>query len=204
MPTIITPDLDVTPQGTLVRIDQKIPELVNGKLPVDISGAGGSLTVTGRSGSPVTTFNRPANTTPYAAGDVIGSATTANHQALNVGLTGSLIQVQSASLIVNNTSVPSGMTSFRLHLWDTAPAAIADNAAFAAAAADRAKYAGFVDLPSIAALGGGFLFTSADYVGRPIRLDTTSIWFNLVTNGAFTPASGTEYRVRFHCVEVGV
>jgi hypothetical protein len=159
--------------------------------------------VEGLSGSPTVIFTRPANTTPYGIADVVGSASTANHEATLVGSPGSLIQIQSASLLINNTSVPSGMGNFRLHLWNAAPAAIADNAVFAASAADRAKYCGFVDLASIAAIGGGFLFTSGDYVGRPIRLSTSSFWFNLVTNAAYTPSSGTEYQVRFHGVEVG-
>ena len=199
MPTIITPDLDVTPQGTLVRIDQKIPDLSG-----STGAANGVFLVGGRSSSPVVTFTRPANTTAYLAGDVVGSTGSAIHTATSAGVAGALIQVQSASLIVNKTSVPSGMTSFRLHLWESSPTAIADNAPFSAAAADRAKYRGFIDLPAIAAVGGGFLGTLADYVGRPVRLTTTSFFFNLQTIGAYTPASGTEYIVRFNCVEVGV
>lgn len=199
MATLITPDLDITPQGTLVRIDQKLP---------DLSGSTGSsegvFLVGGRSSSPVVTFTRPADTTAYTANDVIGSTSTAIHGATSAGVAGALIQIQSISLVVNLTAVPSGMTSFRVHLWESSPTAIADNAAFSAAAADRAKYRGFYDLPTIAAVGGGFLWTHADYVGRPIRLTTTGFFFNLQTIGAFTPASETEYSVRFNCVEVGV
>jgi hypothetical protein len=163
------------------------------------------IAVSGRSSTPAVTWTRPADTTPYGIADVVGSATTANHQATNVGVSGSLIQILSGSLIVNNTSVPTGMTTFRLHLWDSAPTAILDNAVFAAAAADRSKYCGYIDLPLIAAVGGGFLFTFGDYIGRPIRLASTSFWFNLALSGpaGYTPASATEYRVRFHCVEAG-
>lgn len=155
------------------------------------------------SGSPTVIFNRPADLTPYGTADVIGSTSTANHEATRVGSPDTLIWIQSASLLIGDTSIPSGMSSFRLHLWNAAPAAIADNAVFAASSADRAKYCGFVDLASIAAIGGGFLFTFGDYVGRPIRLSTSSFWFNLVTVGGFTPVSGTEYQVRFQCIEVG-
>ncbi|ATW62775.1 hypothetical protein SCBWM1_gp91 [Synechococcus phage S-CBWM1] len=169
----------------------RIPSLVDG------------LTVDGRSGSPVVTFTRPADTTAYAAADVIGSSSTANHEATGAGASGSLIQILSAALTVNLTSVPSGMTTFRLHIWDSQPTAIADNAAFSAAAADRAKYCGYIDMAAIQAIGGGFCWTQGDYIGRPLRLSGTSFWFNLVTNGGFTPASATEYRVRFHAVEVG-
>lgn len=184
-------------------IDGKLPTLQSGAVPVGDNGA--SLTVDGRSGSPLVVFTRPADTTPYGSADVIGSASTANHEATNAGANGSLIQIISASLMVNLTSVPSGMTTFRLHIWDSQPTAIADNAVFSAAAADRAKYCGWIDLAQISAVGGGFLFTFGDYVGRPIRLSGTSFWFNLAMTGAagHNPASGTEYRVRFHCAEVG-
>lgn len=192
-----------TANSSLSSIDGKLAALQSGAMPVGDNG--GSLTVDGRSGSPAVTFTRPADTTPYGAADVIGSASTANHEATNAGANGSLIQIISASLMVNLTSVPSGMTTFRLHIWDSQPTAIADNAVFSAAAADRAKYAGWIDLAQISAVGGGFLFTFGDYVGRPIRLSGTSFWFNLAMTGTagHTPASGTEYRVRFHCAEVG-
>lgn len=201
MATLITPDLDITPQGTLVRIDQKIPDLSG-----STGAAEGVFLVGGRSSTPTVTFTRPANTTPYTGGDVIGSATTANHEATNAGLAGALLQIHSVSLTVNLTSVPANMTTFRVHLWDSAPTAIADNAAFTVAAADRAKYRGYIDLPTIEAIGGGFLFRHVDYVGRPLRLAGTSFFFNLQTTNAtgHTPASGTEYSVRFNCVEMGV
>jgi hypothetical protein len=164
-----------------------------------------SIVANGRSSSPVITFNRPADTTPYGSTDVIGSGTTANHEATSAGISGTLIQILSGSLTVNLTSVPAGMTTFRIHIWDSEPTAIADNAAFSAAAADRSKYCGYIDLPLIAAVGGGFLFTFGDYIGRPIRLTSTSFWFNLALSGiaGYTPASATEYRVRFHTIEMG-
>lgn len=163
----------------------------------------GAIPAKGRSSTPVITFNRPNNTTQYTAGDVVGSDSTANHVATAAGVSGSLIQIQSASLVINNTSPPANMTTFRIHLWNAVPAALADNAQFTVAAADRAKYCGFIDLPQIAAVGGGFLWTFADYVGRPIRLTSANFSWNLVTNGNYVPAELTEYQVRFQCIEVG-
>lgn len=189
--------LNVTADGVEIKNDAGNP--------IPVSDNGSSLTVDGRSGSPVVTFTRPADTTPYGAADVIGSASTANHEATNAGSSGSLIQILSASLTLNATSVPSGLTTVRLHIWDSAPAAIADNAVFAASAADRAKYCGFIDMAAIQAIGGGFCWTQGDYIGRPVRLSGTSFFFNIAMTGAagHTPASGVEFRVRFHCVEAG-
>lgn len=161
------------------------------------------LAVDSPASSPLVVFTRPADTAAYLANDVIGSATSAIHEAAGTGTASRLIQIQSAQLVVNLTSVTSGMTTFRLHLFDEAPGAIADNAPFAVAAADRTKYCGYVDLPAIAAVGGGFLNTSVDFIGRPLRLKSASFFFNLQTIGAFNTSSGTEFRVRFHCIELG-
>ena len=164
-----------------------------------------SLSVSGNSSSPIVTFSRPENTTPYGSADVIGPDSTANHEAIGVGISGSLILIQSASLILNATSVPSGLTTIRIHIWESAPTEIADNAAFSTAAADRVKYCGYIDMPLIQAIGGGFCWTQGDYVGRPVRLAGTSFFFNVALSGAsgFTPASAAEFRVRFQCIEVG-
>lgn len=157
----------------------------------------------GKAKSSTVIFNRPSDTNIYAIGDVVGSGSTANHEATNIGSTGSVIQILSAELIINNTPPPANMSTFRLHLWDSARSAILDNAAFAATAADRSKYCGYIDFPQIAAIGGGFLYTFADYVGRPIKLLSSSIFYNLVTNGAYQPASATEYQVRIEAAELG-
>lgn len=159
--------------------------------------------VRGRAYTSSITFTRPDNTTAYTAGDVIGSAVSANLELPNAGAAGSLIQVMSASVLIRRTVVPTGMTTLRLHLWDASPASIADNAPFAAADADATKYAGTIELPAVAAVGGGFVWTFADYVGRPIRMVSTSLFANLVTIAGVTPSALTEYRIRLHCVEVG-
>lgn len=152
----------------------------------------------------ITTWNRPSDTTPYAGGDVVGSATTANLRANTSAGAGQRTIIHSAELIINNTSPPSGMTSFRLELWTELPAAIADNAPFAVAAAERSKYAGNILLSQAALVGGGFLWAFGDYVGRPVRLSAEGqfFFFNLVTLAGYTPASGTEYQVKFHGISV--
>jgi hypothetical protein len=167
-------------------------------------GAGGAVEVQGVAGSPSKLFTRPNNTTNYGIGDVIGETASANLELPLAGSVGSLLQILSAELTINRTSLPTGMTTLRVHLFDQSPAAIADNAPFAVAAADRLKYCGLIPLATPTAIGGGFLFTFGDYVGRPIRLVSTSIWANLVTDTAITSVvANTEYRLRLHAAEVG-
>lgn len=173
------------------------------KVSLAAGGASEIGVIRGRAYTPSITFTRPNDTTPYVANDVIGSAVSANLALPNVGAAGSLIQILSASVLIRRTAVPTGMTTLRLHLWDASPAAIADNAPFAAADGDATKYAGTIEFPAVAVVGGGFVWSAVDYVGRPIRMVSTSLFANLVTIAGVTPSALTEYRIRLHCVEVG-
>ena len=136
------------------------------------------------------TVTRPANTTPYTAGDVVGGAIPL------VGLPNSaLVQdlyITSADLRVDVSAVPSGMTSFRFHLYNaTPPSAIADNAAWDLPSGDRASYLGYVDVGSPAD-AGATLYSQVDQVNKHIRPGPAGVWAYMVTNGGFTPAGNSE------------
>jgi hypothetical protein len=158
----------------------------------------------GVAAAPALTFTRPGNTTSYTAGDVIGSASSGNLELTNAGSAGALIVIQSASLRIDRASIPTGMTTLRLHMYDSQPDALADNAPFVASSADGGKYCGNIPLNGIAAIGGGFCWAQSDYVGRPIKLLTSSLWFRLVTDSAVTAAIASEpHTIRLHLIEVG-
>ena len=148
-------------------------------------------------------FTRPANTTAYTANDVVGSATSAIHEFTQVGPRGGDVIVFAAELMVNLTAVPSGMSSFRLHLYSSSPTAILDNAAFDLVAADRDAYMGFVEFGTPEDLGSS-LFSQARFVYMESQLQSavTSIWGQLETRGAYTPTSGEGYRLRIRTIEV--
>lgn len=174
--------------------------------PLPVSDANSSLTVDGKAYRSVVTFVRPGDTTAYAIGDVIGtSAGSALHTLSGIGPTGGHVFVQSASLFVGNTSVPSGMGAFRVHLYNAAPSGMTDNAPFDLTSADRDKYMGFIDLPTPSDLGS-ILYAQADYVGRLVRLSAGSpnIVCQLETRAAYTPASGTTYELRMSTLEAGL
>jgi hypothetical protein len=167
--------------------------------------------VTGKAFESVASFTRPANTTAYTALDVVGAADTVT--PANAGsaiLTFSeasraerVVQILSADLSIALTSVPSGMTSFKLHLYSETPTnAILDNAAFSTATADRQNYLGSINF-SIGVIDAGFLYASVDYIGRTIKTPTADIYGVLQTIGAFTPASGTGYTVAIRTLELG-
>lgn len=156
-------------------------------------------------------ISRPENTTAYTAGDVIGQAdseTAANAGSAiltfsKVGLPGRAILIAGADLRVDLSSVTSGMTTFRLHLYDASPTAILDNAAWDLGGDDRDLYLGYVDLGSPADMGST-LYTQADQVNKQVKLAASShaLYGVLVTNGAYTPASATTMRVRLHTVDL--
>jgi hypothetical protein len=177
------------------------------------SGDASSLAVGGKAYRAAVTITRPSNTTAYTAGDVIGVAdggTPANAGSAiitlpSIGPSGGYVLVQSVRLMIANTSAPAGMGGFRLHLYMASPTAILDNAAFDLVSGEVANYAGYVDLPTPQDMGST-LFTQADYPGTLVKLASasTSLFAELETRGAYTPASGTAYNLRVLTVEAGL
>lgn len=171
-------------------------------LPVQGIGYLSSLTIT-----------RPSNTTGYTAGDVIGIAdagTPANagsaiHTLADIGPAGGNIIITSVEFEIHVTSVPSGMTTFRLYLYDASPTAILDNAAWDFPSGDRGKLLGYIDLGAPADLGST-LFVQTDKSGHQgqwkLASGSTSLYAELVTNGAYTPASGTVKVLRVRSIAV--
>jgi len=174
--------------------------------PLPVADAGSSLTVDGKAYRAAVTITRPSNTTAYTAGDVIGGTGGSAIITLpSIGPSGGYVLFQSVRLLIGNTSVPSGMAGFRLHLYTASPTAIADNAAFDLASGEVANYAGYIDLPTPQDLGST-LFTQADYPGTLIKLASasTSLFAELETRGAYTPASATLYDLRVMTLEAGL
>lgn len=134
------------------------------------------------------TVTRPANQTPYTAGDVVGGA-------IQFAAHGGHLLLTSCDLRINIAAIPSGMTSFRLHLYKGAPpSALADNAPWTLLTGDRASYVAYVDLGSPFA-NGGTLFAQADGINKHIALSGDTLYGYLVTNGGFTPAANSEVYV---------
>jgi hypothetical protein len=159
------------------------------------------------------TIERPDNTTGYTAGDVIGiadSGTPANAGSAiitlpSIGPAGGYILVQSVRLMIGAASVPAGMGAFRLHLYTASPTAILDNAAFDLVSGDVGKYAGFIDLPAPADFGS-ILVSQLDYAGTLLKLaaGSSTLYAELETGGAYTPAAETLYDLRVLTLEAGL
>ena len=149
------------------------------------------------------TITRPADTTAYAAGDVVG-ATAAAIEFKYAGPDDGHIIITDADFEIDVTAVPSGMTSFRLYLYSaTPPSALADNAAFDLPSGDRASFLGHVDLGTPVDIGST-LWVQTSQINRHVKLaaGTTSLFGYLVTAAAFTPSSAAVKSITLKSVGV--
>ena len=149
-------------------------------------------------------FTRPANTTAYAAGDVVG-ATAAAITFNALGSAFGMIKIDDANLRIDIAAVPAGMASFRLHLYNaTPPSALADNAPWDLPSGDRAAYLGYIDLGTPADMGST-LFVQTDGSGfKTIALgNSTSLFAYLQTIAGFTPSSADAYSISLNSEAIG-
>lgn len=154
-----------------------------------------SVTTPGLSGSDSQT--RPNNTDAYTASDVVGESPAANLEFSDwAGVATGHVLILGARLRIDGNAVISGMGSYRLHLYNAAPTAIADNAAYNLPAADRSKYLGYITLPTPVDLGDT-IWSQVDNVNMKVRLASGSktIYGILETVGAYTPAAVTVHTV---------
>lgn len=186
---------------------QNLGQKVSTSNPLPVVSSAPTSTATAGALSTVS-FARTADTNAYTAGDVIGinaagSPGSAIHTFTSAGPAGGVVFITGADLAIDLTSITSGMSSFRLHLYNASPTAILDNAAFDLVTADIAKHIGFIDLGAVVDYGSQ-LFTSAMNVNLECKLATgvTSLYGELVTVGAFTPASGTTFQIRIRTLAV--
>lgn len=162
---------------------------------------GARLTPTTRRKRLAATFTRPANTTAYAAGDVVGPVTTAAVQSLagaarGNGGTGRIV---AATLETNNATVTNG--TFRVHIFNASFTPESDNAAFAGQHTNRAAYQGYFDFnilvaDSASAEGAIAQLRNATDIDNGLPLEfacangDTGLYAVVVALGAYTPASG--------------
>lgn len=158
-------------------------------------GTAGStaLTTQGTAYTGTFTVTRPANTTAYTAGDVVGGALT----IASVGPAGGGdVLMTAVRLMLNITALPSGMTTFKLALYNvTPPSAIADNSPWTLGSGDRASYLGMIRGILSGAIGTGTQSVEAVLELSPAQqftIPSTGLFAYLVTDGAFTPAANSE------------
>lgn len=137
-------------------------------------------------------FTRPADTTAYAANDLVANSTTAGsvvplEMTNNTFLGGAYIR--RARLYKSGTSVTN--TSFRVHIYKSSPTpANGDNGAFSTN--NVADYLGALDVTIDRAFTDGSFGVALPMIGNEINFtDSTDDIFALIeAKAAYTPASG--------------
>lgn len=146
-----------------------------------------------------TAVTRPADTTLYTGGDVVGAAAAAI-TFTSFGAASQTTEIFGASIRVDLSTVPAWAASLRLHLYSvTPPSALADNAPWTLPSGDRASYLGYIDI------GTPVLATSTSWVQDmsirfPARMAGTSLFGYLVTPGGGASAASTAISITLYGV----
>lgn len=154
--------------------------------------------VTGSVGSTTATVARPADTAQYAALDVV--ANSVGSPAVLTFANAARVAGGSAYIVkgVATTDQSTCIARFRLHLFHTAPTAMADNAPYTDLWANFPNYVGCLDFPAMATEGAGS--TGAKSINGNARLlftcatGSTTLYGIVETLDPFAPASAQNIR----------
>lgn len=158
---------------------------------------GGVLAIRNNGGESSVIFYRPNDTTAYSANDAI-AANGASHVVFSGLLNeGADIYITNASLLFESASVPAGMGSFRLHLYNQTPSGTVDNAAFTMASGDATKYKGYIEIVSPATVGGNYIYRRNETVNVQVALASgeSSLYGVLQTLNGWTPAANSQIKL---------
>lgn len=148
-------------------------------------------------------FNRPADTTAYASGDLVANSTTAGSVTVlrfavgreggpNTGI------LRRAQISKSNASLTNA--SFRLHLYSASPTpANGDNGAWSTSGA--ANYLGAFDITVDKAFTDGAVGIGVPLAGAEIGFASATVYGLLEARAAYTPASGEAFVVTLETVQ---
>lgn len=156
-----------------------------------LGAVGGSLAVVGAE------VVRPAgNATPYTAKDVVGDGTVTELALLARVNEGTGYIVKARVMTDKNDVTPR----LRLHLFHTAPSAIADNAPYTLLYANADKRIGHIDLPAMGTEGTGSDASFASVLDARVAFKcaagSRSVFVVIETLDAFTPNAGQKFFVQ--------
>lgn len=181
---------------------------VNGVYLQEVSIAEGSVSVDGSielaggaSFKVIGTVTKPNNNTIYSIRDVIGTATTANITFANIarvnGGTGVIAKVR-VVCDANQTTKPT----FELWLFDTAPADVANNGAFAPSDAEMLTVQAVIPLSTAyvgnagaAAAGNCILISDTNLSTFKCAAGSKNLIGVLVVTNAYTPVAADVFTV---------
>jgi hypothetical protein len=169
----------------------------------------GTQRVRGKGHTTGVSVTRPADTTAYAPGDVVGTAVTGTLIIPNASFGEFDAGIIQQAVVVSSAAVA---TSPDLELWlfDSTVAAIADNAAWAPTDAEMLTLVGIVEFPTAdwkignaTAGAGGNAVCVADNVSLPFntKKGTSKLYGVLVVRNAYVPVSGEIFTLRLQVID---
>lgn len=147
-------------------------------------------------------FTRPADTTGYTIGDVVGNSTSAATPLSISGcarVNGGSGYIVRATLIADQKSI---VPSIRVHVFNAAPTQSNDNAAHRALYADVSKRVGEFTLGPLSTPADTSNSTLSRAMDMNLRVPfacasgSTTLYFIFETLTAFTPASGGKFTLQ--------
>jgi hypothetical protein len=190
--------------GTL-NSTNKLAVSAAGEASVAVSGV---AAVGGNTVRVVTSFTRPADTTPYTIGDAIMDNTVAGSATLqkfdNLVRTANGTGYITKLKLHTNTVVSVSLPQIRLHLFSAAVTVQqGDNAAAVIKHADRASYLGYIDLAAAVAAAGGTSDTSVAFDATlrfAVQGDATQdVYFLPEARTGFTPINAQTFEFTATC-----
>jgi hypothetical protein len=161
---------------------------------------GGCVNIVDKKLKSIGSVTRANTVTPYSIGDVIGADPGVNIEFQNFGRAGQGFIILKAMLMVKVSAIPTGMSGFRLHLYNAAPTAIVDNLPMNLIAADRDKYIGYIEFGTPIDLGDT-LISQVENLTVEDTMVTTSLYGVLETLGAYTPTASSVKEIRLFGVD---
>lgn len=146
-------------------------------------------------------FTRPADTTAYASGDLVANSTTAGSVApmtFTLGNSTGVGQTRITRVRLNKSGTSVSNASFRLHLFQAAPATFANGDNGTWSTTGSADYLGNIDIAVSWAFTDGAAGFGAAPAGSELMIRTAAgkaLYGVLEARGAYTPASGETFTV---------
>lgn len=163
-----------------------------------------TVTAGGFTAVPAASFNRPADTTAYAVGDLVANTTTAGSVvplsltiARTLGGSGIIRRVR-----IRKTGTSLTNASFRVHFFSSWPTvANGDNGVFSSSGS--ASYFGSADVSMTQTFtDGAFGSTDSGFSDIQFNLTSSQLIYALVeARGAYTPANGELFTVSVEVIQ---
>ena len=141
------------------------------------------------------------DTAIHGAFDVVSTAAGAVMTFAGLGEAGDLICILGSRVKYAVNALPTAHAGYRLHLYNAAPTAIADNAAFNVIAADIGKYCGYLPISTLVDVGDNCV-SFDNNVNYTVKLVGTGLFGQLQCIAAETPTIDAVYTILLNTVTV--